>query len=127
MSKDRKAIAVAAATIPSREVTAGTKTTMQVLIAPEAAPNFAMRCFTIEAGGGMPKHTNTVEHEQYVLEGSAEVGIDDDIHIVKTGDVVFIPAGHPHWYKALGDTSFKFLCLVPNEQDTIALCLDDAE
>ena len=31
----------------------------------DKAPNFAMRRFIMGRGGGMPLHTNTVEHEQY--------------------------------------------------------------
>ncbi|PCR91483.1 cupin domain-containing protein [Natrinema ejinorense] len=49
-----------------------------VLIADDhGAPNFAIRRFVLEAGGEVPKHTNDVEHEQYVLEGKYTVGISD--------------------------------------------------
>ena len=64
----------AAATEP---VEAGSKTSRQVLISATEGPNFAMRRFVIEPGGGMPTHTNTVEHEQYVLKGKAEIGIGE--------------------------------------------------
>ncbi|OQY27140.1 MAG: cupin, partial [Anaerolineaceae bacterium 4572_5.1] len=30
----------------------------QILISPEEAPNFAMRRFIMQPGGGMPNHTN---------------------------------------------------------------------
>ena len=77
--------------LPAEEVKAGTGTTRQVLIGPDEGPNFAMRRFIMEPGGGMPMHTNTVEHEQYVLRGSAQVQIGDQVHHVKAGDVVYIP------------------------------------
>jgi quercetin dioxygenase-like cupin family protein len=102
-------------------VEAGEKTSRQVLISAEEAPNFAMRKFILEAGGSMPKHTNTVEHEQYVLKGQAEICIGDEIHKVKKDDVVYIPAGVPHWYKVIGEESFEFLCLIPNQTDRIEL------
>ncbi|PGF18253.1 cupin [Natrinema sp. CBA1119] len=41
------------------------------------APNFAIRRFVLEPGAEVPKHTNDVEHEQYVLEGEYTVGISD--------------------------------------------------
>ncbi|WP_049902490.1 cupin domain-containing protein [Halococcus agarilyticus] len=41
------------------------------------APNFAIRRFTLEPGGRVPKHTNEVEHEQYVLKGEYVVGISE--------------------------------------------------
>ena len=81
--------------LPAEEVQAGTGTTRQVLIGPEEGPNFALRRFIMQPGGGMPMHTNTVEHEQYVLRGSARVEIGGEVHQVKAGDVVFIPAGVP--------------------------------
>lgn len=73
----------------------------------------------MEPGGGMPNHTNSIEHEQFILRGRAMVGIGKDIHEVKSGDVVFIPKGTPHWYKAEGDEPFEFICVVPNETDHI--------
>ncbi|MFT5496851.1 MAG: quercetin dioxygenase-like cupin family protein [Kiritimatiellia bacterium] len=103
------------------EVKAGTGTQMQVLIGPDDAPHFAMRKFSMVPGGGMPRHTNTVEHEQYVLRGQATIGIGDAEHQVSTGDIVYIPAGVPHWYRSEGVEPFEFLCLVPNGPDKITL------
>ena len=102
-------------------VAAGEGTSRSVLIGAEQAPHFAMRRFVMQPGGGMPNHTNTVEHEQYVVSGSAKIGIGDAVHDVKKGDIVFIPAGVPHWYKAGADEPFEFLCLVPNLPDQISL------
>jgi len=103
-------------------VGAGSGTTRQVLISDEDAPNFALRRFVMEPSGGMPRHTNTVEHEQYVLRGKARVGIGDDVHEVKAGDAVFIPEGVPHWYEADAKEGFEFLCIVPNREDRIEIC-----
>lgn len=103
------------------EVSAGEKTSFQVLISSDQAPHFALRKFSIAPGGSMPRHRNKVEHEQYVLQGKAEVSIGDETHTVKAGDVVFIPAGVPHHYRTLGDESFEFLCAVPNLPDEIEI------
>jgi len=121
MRNNSQASVVALDSIPKKAVEAGKATSMQVLISAETAPNFAMRCFTIERGGSMPEHTNTVEHEQYVLSGRATVSIAGKIYQVKQGDVVFIPAGKPHWYRTVGPEAFRFLCLVPNKRDDIKL------
>lgn len=109
--------------VPRRTVEAGTATETQVLLgADDGAPNFAMRRFVMGDGGGMPRHTNTVEHEQYVLRGSARVRIGGETHHVRAGDVVFIPAGVPHDYQAdEGAEPFEFLCVVPNRPDVIEL------
>ncbi len=107
------------------EVASGVKTTKQVLISAQEAPNFALRRFIMEPGGGMPRHTNTVEHEQYVLTGKARVGIDDKIYEVRKGDVVFIPENVPHWYQNIGDETFEFLCIVPNKPDQTTILPDE--
>ena len=110
--------------VPREVVKAGQGTTRQVLIGPDEAPNFAMRRFIMEPGGGIPAHTNTVEHEQYVLRGRAKIGIADAVVEVKPGDVLYIPAGTPHWYEVQGGEPFEFLCVVPNLPDQVEL-LDD--
>lgn len=111
--------------VPPRPVDDGEGTTIQVLIGAEEAPHFAMRRFVMEPGGGMPRHTNAVEHEQYVIRGRARVGIGDDVHEVRAGDVLYIPAKTPHWYEAQGDEPFEFLCMVPNLPDHIEI-LDES-
>ena len=84
------------------EVAASSATRTQVLLGPaDGVPHFAMRRFTMGPGGGMPRHTNTVEHEQYVLCGRAEIGIGDEVHEVGAGQVLYIPAGAPHYYTVL--------------------------
>ena len=107
--------------LPSEDVAGGTETQRQVLIGPNEGPHFAMRKFIMQPGGGMPPHTNTVEHQQYVLGGKARVGIGDEVFDVEKDDVVFIPAETPHWYEAVGEEPFEFLCMVPNLPDTIEL------
>jgi len=107
--------------VAAQAVTAGSGTTRQMLIGPDEGPHFALRRFLMQPSGGMPAHTNTVEHEQYVLRGSASVGIGDQVHEVRQGDVVFIPAGTPHWYQAHAGEPFEFLCVVPNLPDKTEL------
>jgi len=99
----------------------GDKTSIRVLIPAQEGPHFAMRRFEMEPGGGMPNHTNTVEHEQYVLRGRARIGIGGEEYEVKAGDVVFIPSGVPHWYLNIGEEPFEFLCMIPNLVDVVQL------
>ena len=107
--------------VKKEEVKAATKTSRQVLIGPSEGPNFAMRKFTIEPGGSMPMHTNTVEHEQLVLGGKAIVVIGDKTFEAKKDDVVFIPAKTPHSYQTVGNEPFEFLCVVPNKEDIMEI------
>jgi quercetin dioxygenase-like cupin family protein len=106
-----------AAEIQAEPVTVADRTSRQVLIGSSLGPNFAMRRFVIGKGGSMPLHTNTVEHEQYVLGGTARVVIGEEMYTVRKDDVVFIPAGIKHSYTTIGDEDFEFICIVPNKPD----------
>jgi quercetin dioxygenase-like cupin family protein len=111
--------------VEAKDVAAGKDTTIQVLISSQEGPNFALRKFSMQKGGGMPRHTNTVEHEQYVLRGQADITIGDETHHVKAGDVVFIPEGVIHSYQNSGEEPFEFLCIIPNKEDKITV-VDEA-
>jgi quercetin dioxygenase-like cupin family protein len=107
--------------VPANVVKNGEMTSMQWLISAEEGPHFAMRRFVMEPGGEIPEHTNTVEHEQYVLQGHAKIGIGGNEFEVRAGDAIFIPKGAPHWYKNTGEENFEFLCLIPNQPDEMKL------
>ncbi|RDZ42971.1 cupin domain-containing protein [Haloferax sp. Atlit-19N] len=92
----------------------------------DGAPNFAIRRFVLDPGATVPKHTNEVEHEQYVLSGRYVVGIGDEEYEVEAGDSLLIPAGVVHWYRNESDGEGSFLCAVPNGDDAIELA-DDAD
>ncbi len=87
----------------------------------QGAPNFAMRRFTLAPGAEVPKHTNEVEHVQYVLAGEYVVGIDGEEREVGPGDSLLVPAGTVHWYRNEGDQRSAFLCTVPHGDDEIEL------
>jgi quercetin dioxygenase-like cupin family protein len=107
--------------VPGKEVAAGRATTVQVLLGEgDGAPHFTMRRFVMGDGGGMPRHTNQVEHEQYVVRGRARIAIGETVHEVASGDVLYIPAGAPHSYEVL-EAPFEFLCMVPNGPDRIEI------
>ena len=107
--------------VERKPVAAGTATEVQVLVGPgDGAPNFALRRFIMGEGGGMPLHTNLVEHEQYVLAGRAEIRVGERRHEVSAGTTLYIPAGVPHSYRVL-EAPFEFLCVVPNTPDRIDL------
>lgn len=115
----RSGVVRPADSIPGKEVTAGQGTSMQVLVGPaEGAPNFVLRRFTMEEGGGIPLHTNDVEHEQYVLRGRARITVGDAVYDVGPDDTLFIPAGTPHGY-TVTEGPFEFLCVVPDAPDEI--------
>jgi len=87
----------------------------------DGAPNFVMRRFELAPGAAVPRHTNAVEHEQYVLAGEYVVGLGETEHTVSPGDALLIPAGVEHWYRNDSDEPGAFVCVVPNGDDEIEL------
>jgi len=83
------------------------------------AADVALRRFTLAADSEVPRHTNDVEHVQYVVSGAYVVGIGDTEHAVRAGDAVHIPAGTVHWYRNGSDETGVFLCAVPTGDDDI--------
>jgi quercetin dioxygenase-like cupin family protein len=112
--------------VEAKNVAAGKDTTIQVLISSQEGPNFALRKFSMGKGGGMPRHTNTLEHEQYVLRGEATITIGEETHHVRAGDVVFILEGAVHSYENIGEELFEFLCIIPNKEDRITIVEEDS-
>ena len=110
-----------AASVATIRVAAGRAAEMQVLVGPaEGAPNFVLRRFIMGKGGGMPLHTNEVEHEQYVLRGRARITVGGTVHEVGPDHTLYIPAGVPHSYDVV-EAPFEFICVVPNSPDQIRL------
>ena len=88
------------------------------------APNFAMRRFVLDPGTEVPKHTNEVEHVQYVLEGEYVVGFGEGggkEQTVSAGDSLLVPEGVVHWYRNEGEAEGAFICVVPHGDDEIEL------
>jgi quercetin dioxygenase-like cupin family protein len=110
-----------AGAVPAVEVRAGKATEMRVLVGPaQGETSFALRRFTMGEGGGMPLHTNLVEHQQYVLRGRARMRVGDAVHEVGASDTLFIPAGMPHSYDVL-EAPFEFICVVPDKPDRVEI------
>jgi quercetin dioxygenase-like cupin family protein len=87
----------------------------KVLVDGEGAKN-ALRRFVLEPNAHVPRHTNRVEHVQYVLQGGYTVEVEGDERVVSEGDAMRVPAGAVHSYEG-GDERGVFLCVVPNEDD----------
>lgn len=87
----------------------------------EGSSNFAIRRFELAPGATVPRHTNEVEHGQYVLAGEYVAGIEGEEYEVGPGDSLYIPAGAVHWYRNDGDEPGAFICVVPQGDDAIEL------
>ena len=107
-------------TMEKKDVTdyGSTKTTIQVLINPETAPNFIMRRFEIGPGGNIGVHGHWNEHEIYVTEGEMDLIDKDGIktHVVKD-QFIYMPGDEPHGYVNDTDKPVVFLCVIPKKKE----------
>ena len=52
--------------------------------------------FSFDKGQGLTEHTANFDAVVQILDGEAEIRIDGIPHILKKGDCIIMPAGHPH-------------------------------
>lgn len=63
--------------------------------------------FAFDKGQGLSEHTAPFDALVYVIEGEADIVIDGKSHLLSGGELIVLPAGHPHALKAV--TPFKML------------------
>jgi quercetin dioxygenase-like cupin family protein len=67
----------------------------------------------IPAGTGIPTHIHSREDEIFEMtEGELELTVNGEVHVLKKGDMAFLPKGQPHGFKAVQDASM-WVTLVP--------------
>ncbi len=89
------------------------------ILSPKEEKDFLVRKIKIEAGGSMPKHTNKIQHQQFVLDGEAKVIIGDKEFHAKKGDFLYIPSSIAHYYEACYGKDYEFLCMITTKEDYI--------
>jgi len=122
MGKDTAGSVRHSAELTGKRVSAADGLRKEVLFdGANGADDVALRRFTLAAGAEVPRHTNDIEHVQYVVSGEYVVGIGDTEHTVRAGDAVHVPTGTVHWYRNESDETGVFLCAVPTGDDEIQL------
>ena len=64
-------------------------------------PAGTVTLFAFDQGEGLSEHTTPFDAMVHVLDGEAEISIDGKPHRVKEGEMVIMPANHPHALKAV--------------------------
>ncbi len=79
------------------------------------APNigFSFGMFTMMPNSKWPFTRFTIEEVNYVISGTATLVCEDgNLHILKEGDIFYIPAMEARAIENLSDYEFKFLSIV---------------
>ncbi|NGM16715.1 cupin domain-containing protein [Eggerthellaceae bacterium zg-893] len=73
-------------------------------------PGVGVTLLALDAGEGMSTHAAPGDAMATILEGTAQITINDEPHELAAGEAIVMPAGVPHAVKAL--TAFKMLLVV---------------
>lgn len=79
------------------------------------APHFYLRQFEIEPQGHTPLHTHPWEHEIFVLEGKGQLNTGGKSHPLEPGSFALVLPNEQHQFENIGQSTLKFLCLIPKE------------
>jgi quercetin dioxygenase-like cupin family protein len=74
--------------------------------------HFALRYFTIRAGGYMAAHRHPWEQEIIVTKGRGQVELDGEVHEANPGDVFYFAANELHGFRNTANSDFEFYCVI---------------
>ncbi|OQA05313.1 MAG: AraC-like ligand binding domain protein [bacterium ADurb.Bin374] len=63
--------------------------------------------FSFDQGQGLSEHTAPFDAIVQIIDGEAVIFIDGNPHVVKAGEMILMPANHPHSLRA--EKRFKML------------------
>ncbi len=66
--------------------------------------------FAFDEGEGLSTHSAPFDAMVYVVDGEVEITIDNKPNHLKAGDMIIMPADHPHALKAI--KKFKMLLIM---------------
>jgi quercetin dioxygenase-like cupin family protein len=89
----------------------------KVLVSPQDWEGWAMRLFTLEAGGFTPRHTHPWPHINYVTAGQGTLHLDGQDHALTAGCFAYVPGGKLHQFQNTSQEPLSFICIVPEEGD----------
>jgi len=70
--------------------------------------------FAFDAGQGLSEHTAPYDATVQVLDGVAAIRVGSEVHEVKAGELIIMPAGVPHALTA--NQRFKMLLIMIREK-----------
>jgi quercetin dioxygenase-like cupin family protein len=70
-------------------------------------PGGNVSLFAFDKGQELSEHTAPFDALIQVLDGTAQIRINDNVHLLNTGDSIIMPANDPHAVKAV--EKFKML------------------
>lgn len=97
------------------EFMAGDGTRLRELLHPDKQDidlRYSLAHATVAVGQVSLPHALTTSEVYYLLSGSGEMHINDDIQRVEPGDAVYIPPKARQFIRNVGEVPLVFICLV---------------
>ena len=74
--------------------------------------NYSLAQFTLEPGKKSKLHKIKSSEIYYVLEGSGNLTIEEETHVLQKDDSAYVPPNSKQFIENSGDNDLKFLCIV---------------
>ena len=79
------------------------------------SPGGNVSLFAFDQGQELSEHTAPFDAMVQVIDGTAQIRINDNVHSLNKGDSIIMPAGEPHAVKAV--QKFKMLLTMIKSQE----------
>lgn len=97
------------------EFIAGDATLLRELLHPDKQPlalRYSLAHAVVPVGESSKPHALKTSEVYYILSGSGEMHIDQDVQMVEAGDAVYIPPNARQFICNRGNEPLVFLCIV---------------
>lgn len=97
------------------EIVAGDATLLRELLHPDKQAvelRYSLAHAIVPAGQSSTPHSLKTSEVYYVLSGTAEMHINDQVQTIEAGDMVYIPPNARQFVDNPGTQPFIFLCIV---------------
>jgi mannose-6-phosphate isomerase-like protein (cupin superfamily) len=97
------------------EFVAGDATLLRELLHPDKQPlelRYSLAHAIVPPGASSKPHSLKTSEVYYVLSGTAEMHIEDEVQMLEPGDAVYIPPHAKQFVRNLSAEPFVFLCIV---------------
>lgn len=92
--------------------------TRQSILSGSDSRQLSFTLLSFAPGAKNAMHTHTGDQVVLVTQGRARVGTAHEERVVTARDVVFFPAGEPHWHAGDGNEPAAFLSITPQGTTT---------
>ena len=115
------------------EFIAGDGTQLRELLHPDKqaiALRYSLAHAIVPPGQTSIPHSLTTSEVYYILSGTGEMHIGEEVQTVEPGDAVYIPPNAKQWIQNPGETPLIFICLVDpawRKEDETVYALNTSE